>query len=129
MKITLQVNTQVIERAVSKALHETAVDVIDPALKSAITDRVWSWPNVTLRRNGQRVSSPRNIVDLGELRDSQQMSLRGNGAYWEWDAPHAIYVQNGYTTRSGTTVPGRDWVAYGLAQVDIPFEVKRRVVF
>ena len=37
------------------------------------TDRKkWTWPNKTLRKNGQEVTSPRDIVDLGNLRASQR---------------------------------------------------------
>lgn len=35
-----------------------------------ISDRIWNWPRPTVRRNGEIVTQPRDIVDTGALRDS-----------------------------------------------------------
>lgn len=40
------------------------------ACQGAIKDPRWDWPRQTVRRNGQTVTSPRDIVDTQELLDS-----------------------------------------------------------
>lgn len=37
---------------------------------------MWEWPRETVRQNGTVVGSPRDIVDMGELRDSYTMEIR-----------------------------------------------------
>ena len=47
-------------------------DVMDPQLKEEIKTVQYYWPNETQRRNGITVSSPRDIVDLGNFLRSQR---------------------------------------------------------
>lgn len=44
--------------------------------EDGIRSDVWSWPRATKRVNGEVAGSPRNIVDTGELADSQSMEVR-----------------------------------------------------
>lgn len=56
-----------------------------------------------------------DIVDTGALRDSQQIIFKGGvNVEYKWNVPYAVYVHEGYTTRSGTVVPGRPWTQHGL---------------
>lgn len=41
-------------------------------IKEAIVSPTWEWNRVTYRENGDVVTSPRNIVDTGELLNSQE---------------------------------------------------------
>lgn len=51
-----------------------------------------------------------DIVDTGDLRDSQKMEWVGIAkARFSWDVPYALYVHEGYTLRSGGHQPGRPW--------------------
>lgn len=50
-----------------------AANQLNQAFTDAIESEIWEWPRSTDRRNGETVSSPRDIVDRGELRDSQSM--------------------------------------------------------
>lgn len=43
----------------------------------AIEAPIWDWPRKTWRANGEVVGSPRNIVDTGALRDSQEIEFYG----------------------------------------------------
>ena len=53
-----------------------------------------------------------DIVDTGDLRDSQKMRISNDSQIeFSWDVPYAIYVLNGYTLRNGRTQPGRDWIS------------------
>ena len=45
------------------------------AMQQAIASPVWNWPRRTLRRSGEVAGSPRNIVDEGDLLDSQKLSF------------------------------------------------------
>lgn len=56
--------------ALRAAFEMTAMD-FGEALKGAIKGDYYSWPRRTRRRSGERVGSPRNIVDLGNLLESQ----------------------------------------------------------
>lgn len=47
--------------------------------QSYLDDPIWDWPRDTLRKNGQIVSSPRDIVDTGALRDSYTHEIMEDG--------------------------------------------------
>lgn len=60
---------------IHEAFDKTA-EVIHEEIKQQIQDKKWKWGNVTRRRNGQVVGSPRDIVDTGNLLNSQTLELR-----------------------------------------------------
>ena len=107
----LRANQQEIAKGLERALAVTAAER-SAQFRRAIEASVYPWPQPTNRRNGQRVSTPRNIVDEGSFRDSQQLLLAGLRAQWLWDAEHSIYVYFGFTSRSGNVFPGRDFIGY-----------------
>lgn len=41
----------------------------------SMEDSIWSWPKETLRKSGERVTSPRDIIDLGNLYNSQKLEF------------------------------------------------------
>jgi hypothetical protein len=41
----------------------------------SMEDSIWSWPKETLRKSGERVGSPRDIIDLGNLYNSQTLEF------------------------------------------------------
>lgn len=90
--------------------------VIFPAFKTEMSTAQFPWPRTTIRRNGQAVGSPRDIVDLGRLRASQQrftLGAAGLSLGYRWGGPQAPYaplVLTGYVTSRGSVVPGRDWI-------------------
>ncbi|MEM9214058.1 MAG: hypothetical protein AAGD25_06890 [Cyanobacteria bacterium P01_F01_bin.150] len=47
------------------------------AFQEAIEAPIWDWPGRTVRSDGSVVSSPRDIVDKGTLRDSQTIDITG----------------------------------------------------
>ena len=99
-------------------------DAIDDAIHEVIeTPSQWDEGfGVTRRRNGEIVvGSYRNIVDLGNLDQSQEMTREGLKTTWEWDGlgeTPAVLVYTGYTTKNGR-VPGRQFPERGIDQVDI----------
>lgn len=45
-------------------------------IKDAIASKQWEWDRTTYRRNGEVATSPRNIVDTGELLNSQSWGIQ-----------------------------------------------------
>lgn len=94
--------------------------VIFPAFKTEMSTAQFPWPRTTIRRNGQVVGSPRDIVDLGRLRASQQrftLGAAGLSLGYRWGGPQAPYaplVLTGYVTSRGSVVPGRNWILPAL---------------
>lgn len=106
----ITLNTKALDTALSKAFQQTC-DRVNSELKSAIVDPIWDYP---------RQPSPRDIVDTGALRDSQQMVVEDTHAEWTWDVPYAIFVHEGVTLRSGTVIPPRRWTQFAVDNINVP---------
>lgn len=83
-----------------------------------ITSDKWSWDRVTRRKNGKIVSSPRDIVDLGTLRNSASTPAIGNyikgvDLTITWSAPYAYNVATG----KGQRGPARNWIQGTYAEL------------
>lgn len=48
---------------------------LNDSFQHAISAPIYDWDRITLRSTGELVGSPRDIVDTGELRDSQYLVL------------------------------------------------------
>jgi hypothetical protein len=106
------------ERKLRTAFETWASEDIDDAYwdDQFKSDR-WLYPNETRRKNGEVVTSPRDIYDLGELYDSGRESFKITQgaadvtATWNWDAKnssgraYAWYVHEGL----GTNITPRRW--------------------
>jgi len=95
--------------------------VLGDQLKEEIKTTQFTWPRATKRRNGQTVTSPRDIVDLGGLLRSQRRDRpSATELRFTWGAKsksgftYAPLVLTGYTTNRGTVVPGRNWIKPAL---------------
>lgn len=95
--------------------------VLGDQLKEEIKTPQFSWPRPTKRRNGQTVSSPRDIVDLGGLLRSQRRDRpSATQLRFTWEPKskdgfmYAGLILTGYTTSKGTLVPGRNWIRPAL---------------
>ena len=125
-KVTLKLNSNVLKQTAGKALTAYAKE-LDPILDRQFSDEKWDWwinprtgqYNETQRRNGQRVTSPRDIIDTGTLLQSKMFRASPNKRRWIWDTPYAYLVKNGYETSRGSIVPGRDWIKAALKE--LPF--------
>jgi hypothetical protein len=80
-------------------LFEEDMERLNEMFQMAIESDLYPWSGLTRRQNGEIAGSPRNIVDTGELRDSQTFKVQGNKATFEWKDEKAERVRN-----------GRDWV-------------------
>jgi len=114
-------NFSKLDQAIEQALKDVAPDFAR-ANTQAIESEVYFHPRDTKRRNGDTVGSPRDKVDTGELRDSilgPVYDPDGRGFTIGWDAEHAEYVHEGYTTSTGTVVPPARWTEEAMRQYDL----------
>lgn len=111
------VNAKALEAKLAKAFETwTRFDVNDYFRGEFLEDK-WPYNGETERKNGEVVTSPRNIFDLGDLyrsgRDSFSISQGGVDitASWDWNAKnssgrgYAWYVHEGL----GTNLSPRQW--------------------
>jgi hypothetical protein len=110
------VNQKKLEQALIDAFETWAEeDINDAHWDDQFREDRWQYSNVTTRKNGESVGSPRDIYDLGALYESginsYKFSAGPNGAEanWHWDATNASgreyawYVHEGL----GTNVTAR----------------------
>jgi hypothetical protein len=106
---------------INHRIFERTMDWVDQDFDQQMIDSSWQWnPGVeTRRKNGERVTSPRDIVDTGELLQSKRRTRTGRSSEeFTWTADHAEYVHDGYTARGGGTVPARPWTDNAIATLD-----------
>jgi hypothetical protein len=112
------IGINLLEKKLRAAFETWASEDIDDAYwDDQFKDDRWIYPNETRRKNGEVVTSPRNIYDLGELYDSGRESFKiTQGAMditasWNWNAKnssgraYAWYVHEGL----GTNITPRPW--------------------
>lgn len=119
---------------------EIATRMIAPELNSAFQDAigsaVWEWPRETIRRGsldskgqrgpGYRVTSPRNIVDTGALRQSNDYIISGTLIMFRWTIGYAAATHYGaeifpFGDRSKPKVnlPPRPWTDAVLGNIQV----------
>jgi hypothetical protein len=95
---------------------QTYRPVLAKQLKEEIDRPQFFWPGQTTRSNGQRVRSPRDIVDTGAFRDSQAdfqpdpLILRYTWGGNDGPVTYAGIILRGKNAR----YPGRDWIRPAL---------------
>lgn len=152
---------QELRRIAGIALEEVAGEV-DARFDAAISDdSAWPWPRESKRGLGSpgtslkekirlwneaefNVSTPRSIVDSGDLKQSKMMEVNLDTltAEWVWTAPYAAAVHDGAwiypwhdTAYTRVLLPARQWtdaVLLGNTMGDVevyPFsdELSRRI--
>jgi hypothetical protein len=79
---------------------------------------------ITYRKNGQVVyGSYRNIVDEGNLANSQQHVVKKFRALYWWTGngvTPAVLVHDGWTTTTGKKIPARRWTVEAAQGLNIP---------
>lgn len=71
-------------------------------------------------RTWQGFEGSRDIVDLGQLRSSQQLIFtKPLEAVFSWPVEHASPVHDGYVLRSGKQVEGRPWTKVALQEFNV----------
>jgi hypothetical protein len=117
-----------------EAVQNTFVELIDEYQES-FNPSAWNWPRDTKRRVGS-VGSPRNIVDIGTLRQSFAYSSPNPYALEaRWSANYATAVHEGARLRNGTILPARPWTdavrgtvqASGITPFPLGEKLKQRI--
>ena len=103
----MKLNLSKLNSAIDTALKKTVDEVAQNATTAIETDR-WDWNNTTVRSDGSVVGTPRDIVDTGELRDSQEVRIDGDKATIEYTADHAQQVHS-----------DRPWLSTALDESDV----------
>jgi hypothetical protein len=105
----ININLSELNQKIDNAFEQLSYKFNDK-LQEMITSVIWDWNNVTCRRNGDVVFTPRDIVDLGGLRDSQSLEFPTNlNANFSYAVNYAVAVHEGYITKKGNQVPARPW--------------------
>lgn len=95
---------KLLERVFSAS--DLVVAEMDRRFTAAISAKDWKWPNAP---------SPRDIVDTGALRASQNYTRQTDGVYrFTWSVPYATSVHEGGTFFDGTEMPARPWTRRAL---------------
>lgn len=101
------------------------------AFQQSFTAQAWDWPQATVRRKATKrrkaviAESPRNLIDVGNLRQSGFWQMTGSySARFTWSADYATAVHEGYrrfrADGSFSTWPARPWTHAVLGRVTVP---------
>ncbi len=97
----------------------------DFQLKEEIEAEKWEWSGITNRRvgtgrTGKVAGSPRDIVDTGDLRDSQSIDyISPIYALYQWDIDHAVVVHQGAVLSNGGIIIARPWTITAQQEYDL----------
>lgn len=104
------INAAALEAKLAKAFETWSRFDVNDYFRDQFLDDKWPYPGETKRKNGDVVTSPRDIYDLGDLyksgRDGFRIEQGGVDitASWNWDAKnssgrgYAWYVHEGLST-------------------------------
>lgn len=129
MPLDLKLTPERVSGAVSAAVRATALE-LGAKIRETFDDSRFTWETTTHRHNGAVAGTPRDVVDLGTLRDSQtEPQPVGPLAYRiEWTADHASAVLLGATFRKREySMPGRNVPAVALMEFDLAGAFARHV--
>ena len=111
-----------LEAAVGRVFKK-AMDWAEEDFRREIEEVKWKWPGTTIRRNKMPAGSPRDIVDLGGLRDSQKRENVGdNVTVFTWTGgegrSYALEVHDGYTSKGGNDMPARPFTDETISRLN-----------
>ncbi|MFZ9998766.1 MAG: hypothetical protein ACO3HP_03920 [Candidatus Nanopelagicaceae bacterium] len=118
-----EVNRLVKLRGINQRVFARAMDWADNDFDQQISSEKWNWKGAdfeTKRKNGQTVTEPRDIIDTSALLNSKQrQDVASSITEFEWTAPYAEGVHDGYTDRrSGEKNPPRPWTEPTIEDLD-----------
>jgi hypothetical protein len=118
-----EVNKLMTLRGVCQRTFEGAMDWADKDFDQQMASEKWplteDWPNITRRKNGEVVGSPRDIIDTGALLQSKKrdpISSSITEFIWEDDAAESVH--DGMVTKAGKRLPARPWTEPTLDDID-----------
>jgi len=117
-----EVNRLVRLKGVNQRVFARAMDWADNDFDQQISDEKWGWKGAdkpTRRKNGQIVTEPRDIIDTSRLLDSKRREdVNSSVTEFEWTAPYAGGVHDGYTAKGGGVNPARPWTEETIEDLD-----------
>lgn len=143
--------------AAARKAAERVMGELFAAFQQSFTAKAWDWPRQTIRGQyrykgrgkrrrrirsggpGFTVGSPRNLIDIGNLRQTGSWQMAGNyQAQFRWSANYATAVHEGawihpWGNKKSAKVllPARPWTRAVLGQENIaaikPFPLQKRV--
>ena len=115
-------------RGINQRTFERAMDWADQDFDQQMASEKWQWnENQTRRKNGEIVSSPRDIVDTGDLLQSKQRrQVSRSITEFVWEDDVAELVHDGGRTKTGGAYPARPWTEPTLDQIDSVIETVLR---
>ena len=104
-------------------IFKQAMDWVEDDFRREIEETKWNWPRETKRRNNTTAGSPRDIVDLGGLLNSQRReNMSENRTAFVWTGnegkAYALEVHDGYTSKAGNRVPPRPFTEDTISKLD-----------
>lgn len=125
IKVTVNTNMQARAEAAAKQAAEALAGELFASMQQSFTAKAWEWPGTTERGGGSTVGSPRNIIDVGNLRQSGSYRMVGPyKAEFRWSAAYATAVHEGYrrfrADGSASSWPARPWTDAVLGRVRVP---------
>lgn len=149
VKVRTKVKVNIDVAAKMQRSAEAAAKIVFSELNSAFLDamgsKVWEWPRTTIRKGAYKkdgtrgkgfvVTSPRNIVDLGTLRASNDFAISGTLCTFRFTAAYATAVHYGARihpfgdkSRPLVDLPARPWMDAVLGRVRVsgitPYDVQ-----
>ena len=107
-----------LKRAVGIAFFEV-VPELDREFTVQIQSNVWPWPGKTKRKNGREAGEIRDIVDLGDLKRSQENRRIDNFTWrWTWNVDYSKVVHHGAVLKQGGNYPARPWTKTALRELN-----------
>ena len=111
-----------LESSVSRVFKKV-MDWAEEDFRREIESKKWYWPNDTKRRNKTPAGSPRDIVDLAGLRDSQKReNIDDNTTVFTWTGgegrSYALEIHDGYTSKGGNDMPARPFTDETISRLD-----------
>jgi hypothetical protein len=107
-----------VERAFARLVEQFAELQIDN-----LYSRRWTWYNETLRKSGELVGSPRNIVDTQALERSLRVEQENLTASYIYDVPYSGLVHQGADGigEAGQPInyPARPWIDVTVKENDL----------
>lgn len=111
-------------RGINQRTFERAMDWADKDFDQQMTSEKWLWENKspdnrTRRKNGEIVTSPRDIVDTGALLQSKRRQQIGKSiTEFIWEDEVAELVHDGGKAKGGGAYPARPWTQPTLEDID-----------
>jgi len=106
----MAINWNILENQIQETFTQIVENFKDDQIKELESEK-WEWSRETKRQNHQIVGSPRNIVDLGDLKDSLVVEpISATEVIYSYPVEYAMLVHQGATLSTGTELPARPWV-------------------